>query len=493
MTTKHANSMKRGGPPADRRAGRQAAGARRTLTSRAPRETSRGGPAFLFHPVAEMFPLIEGPEFDQLVDDMREHGQREPALCVPGDGGELLIVDGRNRKRAADKLGVPLRYELWDGNGSLASLACSLNLRRRHLTQTQRAAAAVGIEAQFAAEARERQRLGGKEKLPAKLPEAGEAREKAARACGVSPRYVSDAKLLHRDAPDLFAAIVRGELTISQAKARHRQEHKRRELQKKAAAVPPAQVSNLWQIVTGDCVAEMERLPRRSRRLIFADPPYNEGIDYGRGKRADMLSDERYLAWCERWMREAAELLTADGSLWVLISERYVARFDVTLNAIGLHRRDWIIWRETFGVHRRDNFGRCARHLLYCVKDPARYVFNEDAALVEGDRAHKYGDKRAARPDGMKIVGNVWDFPRIAGTFGECHNTGTTQLPVGMLHRIVGVASDPGDEVLDPFNGTGTTGVACVELGRRYVGIESNAATAKLARLRLQGVTERSA
>jgi hypothetical protein len=133
-----------GGPPADRTGGRQAAEARRTLTSRAPR-ASRGGPAFSFHPVAEMFPLIEGAEFEQLVEDIREHKQREPALCVPGDGGELLIVDGRNRKRACDVVGVPLKFELWDGRGSLAALACSLNLRRRHLTQTQRAAAAVGI------------------------------------------------------------------------------------------------------------------------------------------------------------------------------------------------------------------------------------------------------------------------------------------------------------------------------------------------------------
>src|SRR5689334_16688248 len=146
-TRKEKSKATVGGAPAGsnrvRRPAADAAG--RSLNRRAPRDTSRGGPVFSFHPVAEMFPLIEGPEFEQLVDDMREHGQREPAFCVPGENGQLLIVDGRNRKRACDALGIPLRYVIWDGKGSLASLACSLNLRRRHMTPSLRAAAAADI------------------------------------------------------------------------------------------------------------------------------------------------------------------------------------------------------------------------------------------------------------------------------------------------------------------------------------------------------------
>ena len=70
-------------------------------------------------------------------------------------------------------------------------------------------------------------------------------------------------------------------------------------------------------------------------RLIFADPPYNQGIDYGRGKRADQLSDGDYLAWCGRWIKECVRLLTDDGSLWVMISDEYADHFGILLRESG--------------------------------------------------------------------------------------------------------------------------------------------------------------
>ena len=298
-------------------------------------------------------------------------------------------------------------------------------------------------------------------------------------------------RTLRRHAPRLHRQVSAGELSVSQAVARHRAESKLGELSAKAAAAPSAQGPESWRIITGDCVAQMPLLARRAFRLVFADPPYNEGVDYGAGRGADRQAPAAYLGWCERWMREAAELLTPDGSMWVLISEDYAADLHNLLRGVGLHRRAWLVWREGFGVYRADNFGRCARHLLYFVKDPARVVFNAHAVTVPSDRQAKYNDARA-NPAG-KIIDNVWDVPRVAGTHPERIPDFPTQLPVELLRRVVGCATDPGDQVLDPFNGSGTTGAACVELGRRYVGIDKGKRFAERSRLRLRGVTVRAA
>lgn len=88
-------------------------------------------------------------------------------------------------------------------------------------------------------------------------------------------------------------------------------------------------------------------------KLTFADSPYNIGIDYGAGANADRLADEKYLAWCRRWMIECARLLTDDGSLWVMINDEYADHFGLLLRETGLIRRSWIKWYETFGVNCR--------------------------------------------------------------------------------------------------------------------------------------------
>jgi site-specific DNA-methyltransferase (adenine-specific) len=98
-------------------------------------------------------------------------------------------------------------------------------------------------------------------------------------------------------------------------------------------------------------------------------------------------------------------------------------------------------------------------------------------------RQAKYGDKRAV-PTG-KNLDDVWTISRVAGTHGQRIEGVPTQLPIELLRRVVGCASESGDLVVDPFNGSGTTGVACVELGRKYFGIDKSDRFASLARARL--------
>lgn len=183
-------------------------------------------PEYPFHEIAEIFPLMEGADFKELKRDIEQNGQQEPIWIYQG-----RIIDGRNRYRACHELGRPVLTREWDGNGSLVAFVQSLNLRRRHLDESQRGMVALRIKHRFEAEARERM-LAGKRAEPSKTPEksdpvadlpqglrSGEkAREAAARQMGVSPRLVQDAERIQRNGtPNLVKAVECGEVAVSAA------------------------------------------------------------------------------------------------------------------------------------------------------------------------------------------------------------------------------------------------------------------------------------
>lgn len=283
----------------------------------------------------------------------------------------------------------------------------------------------------------------------------------------------------------LHAEIREGKKTVAQAHREIQRDKKRQDLEEKAKAAP-ASDELPWRLINGDCLAELEKMPDGSARLVFADPPYNIGIDYGEGVKADRLSDAEYLRWCKTWMYECQRVLTKDGSLWVLIGDEYAAEYGMLLKNLGFTIRAWIKWYETFGVNQANNFNRCSRHLFYCVKDAKRFVFNASAVNRPSDRQTKYQDARA--DPGGKIWDDVWQIPRLVGTAKERVPDFPTQLPLELLKPIIGCASEPGDTVLDPFSGSATSGVAAVLAGCKYVGIEKSKQFFDLAKKRLTGV-----
>jgi site-specific DNA-methyltransferase (adenine-specific) len=224
-------------------------------------------------------------------------------------------------------------------------------------------------------------------------------------------------------------------------------------------------------------------------RLIFTDPPYNIGIDYGDGEEQDRLPDDEYMAWVSDWVRLCCDCLTDDGSLWVMIGDEYAADYHATLKFHGLTIRSWIKWYETFGVNCSNTFNRTSRHIFYAVKDPNSFVFDPDPVTRPSDRQTKYGDSRAAA--GGKLWDDVWQIPRLTGTCTERIPDFPTQLPLALVEPIVLCASMPGDLVVDPFNGSGTTGVAAVRNGRKYVGIEKSEAFTDIAEDRLKTTEEK--
>jgi DNA modification methylase len=449
------------------------------------------------HEVCAIFPMMSVEEFSGLKEDIAVNGQREPVWTYRGE-----VIDGRNRLKACEELRVTPKVKEWDGKGSLVEFVVSLNLHRRHLTSSQKAACGTDIEERLAVEAKERQRASGgdkrskdaKKSVVAKLPQPIEAkpksRDKAAKIVGSSPRNIQDAKTVKKKAPKLHEEVKAGKKTISQAKREIARSEKRADLETKAKAVEaqPQPEKPTWEIVEGDCNEFFGKIkvPTVRPRLIFADPPYNIGVDYGNHYNDKMKPDE-YINWCKEWIIGCVCHLTPDGSMWVLINDEWADVFGCLLRDAGLYRRAWIKWYESFGVNVANNFNRTSRHLFYMVKDPKRFVFNPEAVSRPSDRQLKYNDKRA--DPGGKIWDDVWGInppiPRLVENAKERLPDFPTQLPLALLRAVVGCASEPGDLVCDPFNGSGTTGVAAIELGRRYVGIEQSAEFAKWSRMRL--------
>ena len=232
----------------------------------------------------------------------------------------------------------------------------------------------------------------------------------------------------------------------------------------------------------GDCLDILPTLDRESVDLVIADPPYNIGIDYGRGAKADRRDD--YDIWCGRWIGWCYRALKPHGSLWIISGQEHAAEIDISIQLQGMTIRNRITWHESFGVYCHRKFGRTSRPIYYATKDAKKFTFNKDAVTVPSDRQTKYQDKRAA-PAG-KIMGDVWQINRVCGTFRERVKGVPTQLPEELVRRIVAVSSNPGDVVLDPFAGSGTTLAVATALGRLATGIELNQDYAAIARRRVE-------
>jgi len=191
-----------------------------------------------FHEIAKLFPMMSPDDFDSLKADIKENGQRE-LICVHPDDGS--IIDGRNRYVACRELDIePECYE-WDGNGSLVSFVVSLNLHRRHLTQSQRATVGTDIEAELAKENPPGRPKRGEEKGGTN---ATKNRDTAGQLVGVSPRYIQEAKKLKEDDPDAFERVRAGEQTLTDVKRQKKEERKaerRAEAAEAVADLPPTE------------------------------------------------------------------------------------------------------------------------------------------------------------------------------------------------------------------------------------------------------------
>ena len=255
----------------------------------------------------------------------------------------------------------------------------------------------------------------------------------------------------------------------------------------------------LNDVIEGDCIDVLARMPAESVDLVFADPPFNIGYQY------DVYYDRRakadYLDWTAKWIAAATRVLKPSGSFFLAIGDEFVAEHKVRLDEQSLTMRNWIVWHYTFGVNCAKKFNRSHAHILYYVRDPKHYKFNPDSVRVPSARMTTYADRRAnpvgKLPDDTWVLrpqesdehfrpdSDTWFVSRVCGTFKE-RVSHPCQMPEAVLERIIRVATDEGDVVLDPFAGSGTTLAVAKKLGRKYLGIELSEQYADGVRKRLQ-------
>ena len=266
-----------------------------------------------FHPIAALFPLIEGAEFDALVRDIAQYGLREPIVLHP-DG---RILDGRNRWRACKEAGVRPRFRKWSGKGSLVSFVVSLNLTRRHLSVSQRACVALDILPALEAEAHARMVAGGRFKGTQKLADLGEARSRAADLFRINRQYVSDAKRLRAEYPVLFDDVRAGRLTLQEAKRKIKNEHKR--------------------AIAQQIEREPLPMPGGRFRVIVIDPPWE--YDHDRTPYPNMGLDEVKSLPIEKLAHE-------DCVLWIWTPNAMVRRALECISTWGFEEKTILTWAK---------------------------------------------------------------------------------------------------------------------------------------------------
>jgi site-specific DNA-methyltransferase (adenine-specific) len=269
--------------------------------------------------------------------------------------------------------------------------------------------------------------------------------------------------------------------------------------QKRLNPSPCQSPLNINSLLTGDSRDVLPTLPAGVADLVVTDPPFNIGYSYP--GYDDSRPDAEYLAMLEDVFRKVGRVLNPAGSLFVAIGAKYQAEVCVLLKRLGFHWRRTIIWHYTFGTHQKTNFTPSYTPILYFTAEPKRFTFRRDDILVPSARQLVYNDARASHggktPDDVWLLrpqeaegffepdSDAWHVPRVAGTFRE-RVAHSCQMPLAILGRIVKVASNPGEVVLDPFAGSGSTLVAAKNLGRKFIGIELDEGTTRLARGRLE-------
>lgn len=222
-------------------------------------------------------------------------------------------------------------------------------------------------------------------------------------------------------------------------------------------------------LVNGDCTEVLRRVKPQSVDLVFADPPFNIGYAYDVYK--DKKDKDQYLTWTKVWLNLCRLALKPTGSIFVAIGDEYAAEIKTLLDRCGFTMRNWIIWNYNFGVYCKTKFGRDHAHILYYSVDRKNRTFNAEDVLVPSARQTRYNDKRAE--SGGRVPSDVWNYPRVCGTFKERNDAGhKCQMPEELLERVIKVASRPGELVLDPFAGTGTTAAVAARLKRKFLTCE---------------------
>jgi modification methylase len=241
----------------------------------------------------------------------------------------------------------------------------------------------------------------------------------------------------------------------------------------------------LDQIMLGEAVRIMRMLPPASVHCIFADPPYNlqlrgelrrpddslvDGVDEEWDRFTDFAA---YDAFTREWLTEARRLLRKDATIWVIGSYHNIFRIGAIMQELGFWILNDVVWRKANPMpnFRGRRFTNAHETMIWAARGrDARYRFNYQAMKALNDDVQMRSD---------------WFLPLCTGAerLRNAHGLKLhpTQKPEALLHRVMLASTSPGDIILDPFLGTGTTAAVARRLARHYIGIERHPAYVEAA------------
>jgi adenine-specific DNA-methyltransferase len=254
----------------------------------------------------------------------------------------------------------------------------------------------------------------------------------------------------------------------------------------------PVNAGDGYAIYCADCLPTLESLPSDLFSLTVTSPPYNIGKEY-----EAPLPLDTYLAWCGRWMTEVFRVTDPNGAFWLNVG--YVS-IPGKGKAIPLPYLLWdrspfyliqeVVWNYGAGVAARKSLSPRNEKLLWYVKNPESYTFHLDA-IRDPDVKYPYQKKNGKlRCNTLgKNPSDVWQIAKVTSGEDRASPERTphpAQFPLDLVNRIVLGFSNPGDLVLDPFIGSGTVAVSCLEHERKIIGIERNPTYCQLAARRIE-------
>jgi modification methylase len=254
----------------------------------------------------------------------------------------------------------------------------------------------------------------------------------------------------------------------------------------------PLQAAGSGRILVGDCVAAMAALPAASVDLVFADPPYNLQLkgDLKRpdDSRVEAVDDDwdkfasfaDYDAFTRAWLSACRRVLKPAATLWVIGSYHNIFRVGAILQDLGFWILNDVVWRKSNPMpnFRGRRFTNAHETLIWAAREQtSRYTFNYEALKAGNEDLQVRSD---------------WTIPLCTGEERLKQANGSklhpTQKPEALVARAILAASRPGDVVLDPFLGSGTTGAVAKRLGRSFIGIERDQTYARAAEARIAAV-----
>lgn len=232
--------------------------------------------------------------------------------------------------------------------------------------------------------------------------------------------------------------------------------------------------TDLGRLYKADCLDILPALEGSSVDLVFADPPFNLNKDYGEGVK-DSMTEEGYLSWCRRWIAESVRLLKPGGAFFLWNLPKWNVELGHYLNEEGMMFRHWIAVDIKYSLPIPGRLYPSHYSLLYYTKGKPKF-FNRPRVPIPvcrhcgGDIKDYGGHRNKLNPEGLNLT-DVWtDIPPVRHRSSK--KRGANELSIKLLKRVLEIASEPGDLVLDPFGGSGTTYAAAEEMHRHWIGVE---------------------